>query len=304
MQLSNATSHSRAMDVTAAQGQLSNQVRKPDRLETLLEVRNDAWNTAPSETDRRSSRSAVPPYARMPAMASRIPSVLCGIAMLTLERATADEGAETGLISVSSGSEMIARSYGAAQIMRDNPVMGAIALTTTIAMACGAAYGLLSTSTTTDSPSAEPQQSVGATVMAACRNIISEIQQLGKVRLRSPLIPKLEAMDRGVDDLVSMVKSEIRKGTHAASLGSLKMCIDADLKSAKLRPLRESIEFKRWWLQRGAGSMRHRKREEIIKKFDKAAALTSQIDSKLVDCVDRLTDTIYNQNARNIPKIG
>ena len=300
MQLSNVTSHSRAMDVMAAQGQFLAHGPEPDRLEALLEVRNDAW----TEADKRSNGSAVSTHARMSTIVGRSASTLCGIAMLPLAYASGDEDVETGLISVSSGGEMVARSYGAAQLMRDNPVMGGVVLATTILAACGAAYGLLRSSRSTYSPSAEFLVSLGETTMSTCQNLAFEIRDFGDVPFSCPLVPKLEAIDGWTDGLLDRVDHEIEDGTQAASLESLLECIDVDLKETDLRTLRERIEFRRGLLQRGESGLRSCKIQATREKFNRGAALAYRIDAKLKLAVDKITDEIGRQRGRNLPRVG
>ena len=304
VQLDNVTSHSRTMDVMSAQGPLSAQGPEPDRLETLLGVRNDAWKAPLAKIDNRSGGSAASTHTRMSTIVSRFASGLCGIAMLPLAHANSDESAETGLMSVSSGSGMIVRSYGAAQLMRDNPVMGTVALITTTALVCGSVFGLLRSSGSTDSPSAESLNSLGATTMSTCRNLIDEIKDLHRVTYNSPLISELEAIDGWADGLTDKVECEINAGTQAPSLESLLECIDEDLKEGALKTLRTQIGYIRTRLERGVYGVDDLNHELLRTKFDQAAALADSIDAKMSHAMDQITAEISRQRARSLPRIG
>jgi len=310
MQLSNVVTHySRTRDVTAAQGQWPIQQAKTDRLETLQNVRNDTRNAASAGIDSRLSRSAISAHATMSTIASGVAFGLYWIATLPLAHATIDEGEGGGLIVPSSGSEIAVRSYGAAQLMRDHPTIGTITVITTIALVCGSVFGLLRPSTSIEGPSAQAQVGIGATAMSACDNLIAEIQDARSASthaqsIHTQLVPKLEQIVRWTDELVLEVDNEINRGTQAASLESIRECIDSELKEGALEPLQVQLRSTIRQLQLGGLSIERGNLETIGGKLYASARLAAGIHEKLEQAVDLITTEIDRQNAISLPRIG
>lgn len=204
----------------------------------------------------------------------------------------------------SSSNEIAMGSYGAAQLMRDNPVIATVALMTTTVLVCGSVFGLLRPSIATEGSSAELQNSIGATVMSACQNLIDEIPDAQGVSFESPLEPKLQEIDRWTDELIGMVDNEIRNGTQAASLEQMRECIKDELKEGTLKPFRSRLKLMKTHLQRGGFGINPRNLAAIGRKFTESIRLANAVDLKLKLAVDQITTEINYQRAIPIPRIG
>jgi len=305
MQLSNVVTHySRTRDVTAAQGQWPIQQAKTDRLETLQNVRNDTRNAAYAGIDSRLSRSAISAQATMSTIASGVAFGLYWIATLPLAHATIDEGEGGGLMVPSSGSEIAVRSYGAAQLMRDHPTIGTIALITTTVLVCGSVFGLLRPSTSIEGPSAQPQVGIGATAMSACDNLIAEIPHAESVSIRTPLISKLQKIDRWTNGLLQLVRDQVSDDTPAPSLESLRQHIDEHLRVGKLEPLKNQLDYLKRALGMGGLDVDPIDLEDIGGKLFTSAGLVDRIIGKVKQAVEILTTEIDRQGEITLPRIG
>jgi hypothetical protein len=188
--------------------------------------------------------------------------------------------------------------------MRDNPVIATVALITTTVLVCGSVFGLLRPSISTEGPSSEAQNSIGATVMSACQNLIDEIPDSQSVSFESPLVPKLHEIDRWTDGLIDMVNNEINHGTQAASLEQMRECIDNELKEGALKPFRSRLKLMVTHLQRSGFGVDPRHLPVIREKFNESIRLANGIHEKLKNAVDQITTEINRQHARPIPRIG
>jgi hypothetical protein len=298
VQTSSTTCHARIGDVMAAAHLPATMPEK----HRLLDVRNHSGNTMSADIDAQSRRPTIPTHTAMSTMTRQVVAALSWIAALPLARA--DDGEAGGLIVGSSGGEIAVRGYGAAQLMRDNPWMGTVALVAATFMVCGSAYGLVRSSMSTDGPSVLPHDSIGATVMSACQNLIAEIPDPQSVSFRTLLAPQLQNIDNWTDQLIAMVDSEIDGGTQAASLEQMRECIDSELMKGALRPFRSRLELLTRHLQRSGFGVDPRHLPAIRKKFNESIRLANGINEKLRHGISQLTSEINRQHARPIPRIG
>lgn len=209
---------------------------RPSRFETLEDIRNKATNVAPINVDNRPLRSIASVSAPIYAAGRKIASSLCIVAMLPSASANAEEGLITG-------SALAHRSYGAAQIMRDHPVAGTFVLITATAMVCGSLYGLLRPSIPAKSPFAAAQNSLGATPMAGCHNLMQELPSTCTLSLDNmpQFLQELDHLDAAggkANDLLNLVKGGTT-GIQAASLASIRECIQGIL--ARMGELRAHL---------------------------------------------------------------
>ena len=302
VQPSNATYPSRILDVIANGPRLA-QGQQPGR--TLRGVRNDAWNATSAQIHDRSRRSEFTTGTTVSKVASRIAcGLFCSIASFPLARANEGDDEGVNFIISSSDIQMAARSYGAAQLMRDNPVIGTVALIATTAMMFGSVFSLLRSSTSTHGTFSARQGNIGVTVMSACENLAAEIPSPQSVTFQSPLLPKMQAIERWADELVNMVNAEIADGTLGASLEQMRICIDTDLREHKLKPLRDQLSLMTTHLMMGGIGVNPNDIRTLRRLFTSLNRLASRINGKLMGAADQLATEINRQRERPIPRLG
>lgn len=303
MQFNHVICHSRTMNAMAAQGQLPTQDPKPGGLETLQGVRNDPRNAPLVQIDSRSPRSTVSSHTTMPRIASRIASGLCLIATLPLTLASADEGEAGGLIVLPSAGEIAVRSYGAAQLIRDNPAIATVALITTTVLALGSAFALLHSPMSTEGPSAQAQVNLRKTAMAACGDLIHQVPDAASVSIHTTLVSTLEGIGRGTDRLRRLANDLIRDGTQAPSLESLRERVEY-LKEQRLEPLRNQLAYLTRALGMGGFDVDPIELQAIGGQLFASASQVDQIIRKVSDVAEILTTEIDRQRERLLPRIG